>query len=529
MNLLDKLVSAVSPERGLRRVEARTALSRLSATDTQPSGGYESASFGREGWNPAWNRATPADEEQNFPRYDRTTTVLLLQDAYRNNEIAHGIITRLADYVVHTGIRPQAQTKDRAWNDAAEAFYGEWAKIADYRQRPGVDLYRLQWQCIVDRCIRGESGFIMLANGQLQPIEMDRVQTPDNKQQDQWIRNGVAFSQSGILTGYWICDRSPDGFINTRSAEFVPRENFIHVVYPWRFDQARGVPELASVINKLTHLRNADKYTLLKVKNEAQQFLVVTKEQGGGLANSMPRNSRTTTDSNDNKQSIVAHEWGHLWNMKIGENVKPVGGMTPFGTYVPYLEWEVKTLASALGLPWEFILMVFTEGSFSAQRSALLHALHKIVQWHGDLARAFCQRTWNWRIAKAMKEGDLPLAPKDERGVSQWYRVDWSLPDMGWVDPEAAADAQVTAWKFGKTSLKRVASAEGRDRTDMLAEKADDIRDAIGQAAAVNKAFPEAKVTWRDMISVGSTGALIKASKESDGGIDAKAGKDAEE
>ncbi len=505
MNLFDKVVSAFSPEAGIRRLQAREALGQMQGSSTtQPwgGGGYEGSSFGREAWNPAWNRAKMADEETNLNRYDRDTIILTLEDMYRNNEFIGGIVDRMADYVVHTGIRPQAQTKERAWNDEAEDWFMEWAKVADYRQRPGMNLWRMQWMSVVDRCIRGESAFIPLANGQLQPIETSRIRTPDNMQSDPLVRMGVKFSKEGICLGYYVCDVSGDGQINTASYQFVPREEIFHISYPWRVAQARGVPALARLINKVTHVREADKYTLLKVKNDARHFLKETRKSGAGLGALGSRNARTTEDGNGNKQRIESKEWGIVWHGQEGDDLQSFESRTPHSGHVPYLEWQCKTIGMALGLPWEFVLMVFTEGSYSAQRTALLHGLHKFIQWHSDTAQYMCQRIWNWRIAKAMKEGDVAKAPL-VNGVSQWYRVEWSLPNMGWVDPEAAAKAQIESWRFGKTSLKRIANSEGSDRTDILAEKGEDIKDAVAQAQAINKAYPDAGVTWRDMIGAG--------------------------
>jgi len=508
MKLLDWIVEAAAPAAALRRAQARQSLAELNAAVdiSQPGSGigYEASDFGREGWNPAWNRARMADEESNLNRFDRDTVILTLEDMYRNNEFIGGIVDRMADYVVHTGVRPQAQTESREWNDDAEAWFMEWGKVADYRQRSGMDLWRMQWMTVVDRCLRGESAFIPLANGQLQPIETTRIRTPDKEQSNPNVRHGVKFSDKGLCLGYWVCETAPDGTLNTAKAEFLPREEMFHISYPWRVAQARGVPALARLVNKVTHLREADKFVLLKIKNDARHFLKETRKEGQGFGALGTRNSRTVADGDGNKTRIESKDWGVIWRGKEGEDLQSFESRTPHSGHVPYLEWQCKTIGMALGLPWEFVLMVFTEGSFSAQRTALLHGLHKFIQWHSDTARYFCQRVWNWRIAKAMKEGDLPRAPL-KNGVSQWYRVEWSLPNMGWVDPEAAAKAQMDSWRFGKTSLKRIAAAEGADRTDLLKEKSEDIADAIELANTINAKYPDAGVTWRDLIGVDGT------------------------
>jgi lambda family phage portal protein len=512
MNLLDKIISAVSPETAYRRAQYRDAMTPQAAvwgSGAYTGGGYEAGDFGRERWMAGRNRAWTADEEYHLNAYDRQSVVLTCQDLYRNNEIAHGLINRIADYVVHTGIRPQAQTSSKDWNDEAEGWFGEWAKIADYRRRPGTDFYRLQWMKMVDRYIHGESGDIITESGQLQPIEMDRVATPVSLQSKTTIRSGVRFDSTGKLVSYYICDQTPQGMVDLEHFVEVPASDFIHVMWPWRVNQARGVPELAACIGKISDLKETDKYTLLKCKNDAKLFLKRTRDQGGNALSGVgPRGTTIMTDSAGNKTALEHHDWGEVFNGNKGEDIQSFRSETPNTSYVPYLELQCKMLGASLGIPWEFILMVFTAGSFSAQRSALMHMLHKIMGMHADLSRIYCQRVWNWRIAKAMKYGDISKAPTDKRGVSEWYKVQWSLPNMGWVDPEAAIQGDKTAWQLGVRSLKSIIGGYGEDRDDTFADKGSDIAAAGDVADDLNKNYPNrTPVTWRDIINDGSSGA----------------------
>ena len=478
----------------------RSGLSKMGAWWS----GYEGGNISRERPQMPYYRAFNADEEKHLSFCARERLVLSMEDLYRNNEIFHGVSNRMADYVVHTGIHPMPQTSSKEWNHDAEHWFKQWSKIADFMQRPSVDFGVMQWQTIVDRIVRGESGFVLIDNGQLQAVDMLRVRTPEKFETDGNVHDGMKLDSVGRPLGYFVCDRK-DGYIDTSSFSFVPKENFIHVASPWRVDQKRGIPAAAAIYGKLADMREADKYTLLKLKNDAKQFLKITRQGGGGFANEIPRASGVAKDTAGNMQQVSAHDWGQEWRMKPGEDVSSFDSKTPGQYHVAYLEWQLKVIASALGLPWEFVIMVFTDGSFSAQRSALLHALHKFINWHHWLNASLNRRVWNWRIAKAMKEGDIDKAPLDKNGVSEWHKCAWALPNMGWVDPEASVKANVLAWNLGNMSLKRICAQEGFDRDDVLTEKAGDISAAIEQADALNKAHPGAAITWRDIINAATT------------------------
>lgn len=499
-NLIDRAIGYFNPNRAARRLEARAEYDMMASA-------YDAANFGnRERPNRAWNFAMPGDEEKNFTVWDRRQVVLTCEDLYRNNEWAGALVDRLADYVVHTGILPQAQTSDEKINDLYEDYFWEYAKIADYRRRPNVSLFTFQRQTVIDRFVRGGSGFVFMENGQLYPVELDRVETPNKFEKDASVKQGIRMDGSGRVTGYYVCDRANGGIPDRNSFELIPAENFIHVMYPWRIDQLREIPALARVTNKIADIKETDKYVLLKIKNDAKQFLKRTKTGSGALLNSVARGASTRSDSAGNQQQVEIHDWGQVHNLREGEDLDSFESRTPNQQYVPYLEFQAKILGGALGIPWEFIMMVFTAGSFSAQRSALLHMLHKVIGWHTELNRAFNQRVWNWRIAKAIKAKELPPAPVDARGISQWYQVEWSLPAMGWVDPEAKVSANQKAWALGSKSLKRSAAEEGRDRNDNLREKAGDIEAAEKQAQTLNAKYPQLNLTWRDFISVAAGG-----------------------
>jgi capsid protein len=177
---------------------------------------------------------------------------------------------------------------------------------------------------------------------------------------------------------------------------------------------------------------------------------------------------------------------------------------TPSREYVDYMKQELQAIAACLDIPYEFLMLIFTEGSFSSQRAALIHSKHVFTEWHDWVIKVFLQPLWNWRIAKAIKNGELPPAPVDENGRSEWWRVDWSLPFFDWVDPDRQAKSDERRYDMGATSLSAITKSQGREVREVLGEKAADIRQAIEQARAINEANADANVTWRDLIHTAS-------------------------
>jgi capsid protein len=507
--ILDKIIREVNPDLAVRRLVRKREFDALQRP--QPSASvYDAVNDSRLRSHQAWERSMPGDEDHQVGEYDRESMRLECRDLFRNNEIARGIVNRFHDYVVGDGIIPQANTGDEDVDAEYEAWWRDiYTPTADYRQRQGVDLVEFQKLAVTHRWIDGECGFILLENGQQQPIEAERIQTPDKFENDKNVLEGVRRAK-GIDVGYYICPRDNDGQVDRTKYEYVERENFVYCGSPFRIDQGRGIPDFAPAINKLRDYDTTDQYVHAKIKHDAIN-LYNEKPGTSGVGNDVPRRSYALTDSSsENKQRVEKRDWGLIWKHS---NLEAIGSKTPNSEYVGYMEHELRAIGTALNLPYEFVMLVFTQGSFTAQRRAALTAQFAFRRWHGWLVKCYLQRVWNWRIAKAVKARVLPPAPTKPNAqgipISQWFRVTWSLPSLGVTDPEAEANGDKISVALGSSSLTRVNAGKGQDTKDIFREKQVEITDAIERAEEINQAHAGAGVTWRDFTNT-STGQKTK-------------------
>lgn len=142
---------------------------------------------------------------------------------------------------------------------------------------------------------------------------------------------------------------------------------------------------------------------------------------------------------------------------------------------------------------------------------------HTIAMWQSWLQKRALNRTWNWKIGLAIRNGELPPAPVDSRGVSEWYKVQWAPPEMDWIDPLKQEQARQAAWRLSTGSITRFAREQGKDAQEVLGEKVADIATAHRLAAEANAANPGLALTWKDVIDAGVPGAQT-AGKETEAG-----------
>jgi lambda family phage portal protein len=436
----------------------------------------------------------------------------------RNDPVVNGLCDRFADNVVGTGVIPQAKTSDKAWNTEAEAWWREWSKIADVRQR--LNLGEIQRTIVQSRLIWGDMGLVLLKNGQLQPVEGERINTPDKFAQQENVVNGVKVDKkTGIQLGYYVFGRDRNGLINTSADDwdFRKRENIIYINNPYRFDQVRGIPELASSVNALKDLRDLNESILEKAKIEAFNAYAIQKDVGGP-GNLGPRQGGSKNIGSVNYEKF---EKGMVHYLQKNEKVQSLAGTTPHQSYFDEVQQILRIVGASLGLPYEFLLLDFSEANFTSSRGALMQAQKTFGSWQRWLAK-YMQRMWNWRIAKAIKDGQLRPAPVGVNGVSEWHKVTWSYPEYEWVDPNAEALSQQREFAMGKKSMHNVISRTGADYDDVLNEKVGELRDAATKAAELAVEFPNQTFNWTDIWNSSTSGQQQKAegsTVKADGGV----------
>jgi capsid protein len=158
--------------------------------------------------------------------------------------------------------------------------------------------------------------------------------------------------------------------------------------------------------------------------------------------------------------------------------------------------------------------MVFTQGSYNAQKAARLAFRDTCRRVSGNTDAQLSQRVWNWRITKAMKDGAIGPAPtvKARDGIerSQWYKVDWALPRMEEIDRAKEVSGESAGWSAGLLSLRDTHD----DPYGVLRDKAEDIQRADAEAVWLNRRLKTGKVTWQHLINAGVPGMTVQPQQD---------------
>lgn len=437
--------------------------------------GYDAGERNRMRRDLGWDRSTPRDEDA-LVAGDGTRELMRLKsnDLRRNNAVVSGACDRIDTFAVGIGITPEAQTDDDKCNAEYEQFFGEWAKVCDYRQR--VTLWEFQKMAVSLRPTHGGIYFQLMDNGQIAPIECERIRDPQKPEDRKGFVDGVKLAgASGVIAGYMVHDRDSNGaFTGPHRETLIPREQIIPVIsQPWRADQLRELPELAPIIDVLQDINDTNKFMMNTHKWQSQNVGAL-KKLAGSAANSGARGSGSVVG----KRQTWTTDWGQMFELFPGEDFQNLSPATPGMMHIPYMQFQLGMASQALGTPYEFFTLDFSRADFSRMKGILLFinfAMRPRRKW---LNQYLNQRLWNWRIAKAIKDKDVRPAPVEDRNglkVSQWYRVAWQAPEELWIDRQETNQSDTLEWQAGLGTLGEFASRRGKNLETTLRQKAKEL------------------------------------------------------
>jgi len=220
MNVIDRVINAFSPERGLRRAAARRKLGIIENSGYSNYGASRTKK-GLIGWLYGGGSASEDIEENLSALRERS------RDLYMGVPLATGAIKTMRTNVVGSGLVLKSQV-DYSYlgisEEAAQEIEGnierEFSLWADSH---GCDLERtdnfrkLQQLAFMNWLLSGDV-FVALPTTQrpdmpydlrIQLIEADRVCNPPNKEDDRNIVGGVETNRHGEVVAYHIANSHP--------------------------------------------------------------------------------------------------------------------------------------------------------------------------------------------------------------------------------------------------------------------------------------------------------------------------------
>lgn len=474
MNLIDRAVAIVSPERALRRTAARQGLEFVNSG--YGNYGASTTKKSMRGWQFAGGDAK-SDIEDNLKTLRERS-----RDAYMGVPIATGALKTMRTNVVAGGLTPSPQidaeflgmTPEQA-NTLQMQILREFSLWADSPMCDAdrVDnFYKLQQLAFLAYMMNGDAFAVLPMRhnvGQpydlrVQLIEADRVCSPDlddrlfpcivNDRVVDSIVQGIETDESGMVLAYWICNQHPLSCMAAMPepmkwqrveayGETTGRRNILHIMNRERSGQRRGVPMLAPVLEALKQLGRYTDAEITAAVISAMFTVFISKKTpslGRPLGEVIPPNQQI--DAQD--RGTIELAAGAIIDLDENEEVQfadpkhPNTGFDAFSTAI------IRQIASALEIPSEVLMKQFT-ASYSAARGALNEFWRTCDMMRSWFVDDFCQPIYEEWMTEAVATGRInaPGFLTDPAIKKAYTSCTWNGPARTNLNPVQEVDAAV--------------------------------------------------------------------------------------
>lgn len=446
LSWFDRLVCAVAPRFGLRRLQAKNAVAITVRH-------FDAASGGRRTFG--WRKSGSSADAANGPAI--ATLRSISRDLRRNNGWARRGIQVIAHSTVGYGIEPSAEASTqiaRRANDIWKSWAGRVTCDVNGRL-PFTGMQRLAMEAIA------ESGEVLIVRKvpppslglsiplQLRIVEPDLLDSSrDGVRGEIRTVDGIEYDRDGRRLAYWLFPRHPGGqlaFDRGIQSIRVPAEDVLHVYRVERPGQSRGVPWLASAIARLQDFDDFEDAELMRQKIAACFGAFVTDYHGDPV----PTGDATEDDS------IETLEPGQIEYLPPGRQIS--FATPPPVTEQGFTERNLRRIAATLGVTYEDLTGDYSRVNFSSARMARLSHYQHVYDWQWNmLIPQLCDGVWRWVMDLAIRSGRLGR-------LQDPPTAEWSPPPIPMLEPEKEGLAYQRMMRNGVMTFEQMCRERGQD------------------------------------------------------------------
>ena len=462
MNILDRVVGWVSPQRGFARVAWRDALRHYDAGDGSRL-------------NANWRAVNTSAEHTD--RYSRDAVRARARDLERNSDMLNALIGAFGRNVVGGGFTLQAETGDTGLNQQIEKLWAQWCKKRSCDVTGTQSLSQLLRMAVRRKKVDGGMLFVKryTAGGvlpfKLQAMEVDELDgsTIAARQKGNRVCGGIEYTPYNKPVGYWFRQYTIDGIASPEPV-YVDAKDVIFYFSKRRPSQLREMSDMAQA---LTRIRDANEFMVAedtKQRVQASVALAIKRvhPQGVGRPNIGGAGAKGYT-----RQMFTP---GMVTELNAGDEVQlinPQGQASDASTYVRLLQ---RLVASGQGLSYEAVARDMSGSTYSSTRQNLIEdgltyadEVELLVEVIDEIYESF--------LISAVLAGKINVPDFwDQKEV--YFPHKWVKPPKPWIDPAKEATAVMTALKTGQKTFKQVAAENGADWRDQV----DDIAEVLAYA-----------------------------------------------
>ncbi|HUW18259.1 MAG TPA: phage portal protein [Sedimentisphaerales bacterium] len=315
----------------------------------------------------------------------------------------------------------------------------------------------------------GDCLLVNRQDGSLSTFEADQIETPtDVNRQGNRIVMGVELGDDNQHLAYYVKQRKSRGDYGqmertNENSTRVASQYAILPAYRKRYNQTRGVPFLAAILNRFISLNNYLNYESIAAEINSMLGWKIKKESGGS-GYEMPGNIENTESKTESTfEKLQKMEPAMIFELMIGEDVEMIGSQRPGSNFKDYIIAVCRLMGAGLGYPLELMLLDFSQTNYSSARAALGEARRGFRVWQRFAQNHICVPWYRWQISRAIASGLLPAKPEIFKVRCQW-------PAWEYIDPAKEAIGNKIAVRTRTKSISECIRERGGEPEEVFIE-----------------------------------------------------------
>ncbi len=477
MNLLDRAIATISPEKAFKREIAKKRLGMINSG----YGNYGASGTKKSviGWTHGGGSHREDIEDNIDPLRQRSRDLY-----YGGSNIATGAIKRLRTNTIGVGLHLKTSLNEeilkippeqaRELEETIEREFAHWADSTNCDMERLDNFYQLQQLALLNALLSGDSFALMsttkrtgsLYDLRIELIEADRVSTPDKERVNPLFCEGVEKNEAGEVVAYHISKFHPLSFVERNPREWVRvtaygertgRKNILHIMNRERIGQVRGVPFLSPVIETIKQLGRYTEAEVLAAVVNGLFTVFIEKESASDdvpFGESVPEELQVDTED----EGSIELAPGAVIDLGEGEKANMVNPGRPNQNFDPFVIAVIKQIGAALEIPYEILIMAFNS-NYSASRAAILEFFKVVKMYRSWFVTDFCQPIYEEWLSEAVAKGRIkaPGFFNDPIIKTAYCSAEWSGPSAGQLDPTKEVQAADLRVQGGYSTREREA------------------------------------------------------------------------
>ncbi len=375
------------------------------------------------------------------------------RDCYRNNTWGKRAVEIVTVGAIGAGIKPQFRSGNPDLKMAVQRKWLFWTDQADFAGR--YDFYGLQQAALRTTLVDGECIVRMILEpGQQVPLQLQLLASEylDSTRVDDRTLNGIEYTADGRRAAYWLYMKHPANFPNMQSVR-IPADQVIHLYSPIQAGLERGVSWLAPALVPLRELQEFMEAALVKQKVAALLTAFIISPDGSNPLGGTPERPPSLEPAS----TVV---------LQGGQSVE-FSDPPDTGDFEPFVRQQLRSIGSALNVPYELLSGDVSQVTFASGRHSLLEFRRQLESiQHHLMVFQLCRPVWNAWLRLAVAAGALP--------EGDYSNLRWIAPQVEMLDPAAETRNLVQRNRAGYISRSEIVSRDGWDVEEIDVEIAQD-------------------------------------------------------